>query len=145
LITDKSGKINKIIMKKIKNILIKCFHFANLTLIIFYLFPGSIFGYFLYNNSSMQPQITKDFSILDLLIASNHFYAFFILSLIGILAYKNTQKINSLIKYLFLLSIILEFFHMIIPNRGFELSDLLGNISGVIVVIVIYKIRGKYV
>ena len=93
----------------------------------------------------MQPQITKDFSILDLLIASNHFYAFFILSLIGILAYKNTQKINSLIKYLFLLSIILEFFHMIIPNRGFELSDLLGNISGVIVVIVIYKIRGKYV
>ena len=59
--------------------------------------------------------------------------------------YKNTQKINSLVKYLFLLSIILEFFHMIIPNRGFELSDLLGNISGVIVVIVIYKIRGKYV
>ena len=92
----------------------------------------------------MQPQITKDFSILDLLIASNHFYAFFILSLIGILAYKNTQKINSLVKYLFLLSIILEFFHMIIPNRGFELSDLLGNILGVIVVIVIYKIGDKY-
>ena len=92
----------------------------------------------------MQPQITKDFSILDLLIASNHFYAFFILSLIGILAYKNTQKINSIIKYLFLLSIILEFFHMIIPNRGFELSDLLGNILGVIVVIVIYKIGDKY-
>ena len=132
-------------MKKKDIFLIKAFHLANLMLIIFYLFPGSIFGYFLYNNSSMQPQITKDFSILDLLIASNHFYAFFILSLIGILAYKNTQKINSLVKYLFLLSIILEFFHMIIPNRGFELSDLLGNISGVIVVIVIYKIRGKYV
>ena len=78
----------------------------------------------------MQPQITKDFSILDLLIASNHFYAFFILSLIGILAYKNTQKINSLVKYLFLLSIILEFFHMIIPNRGFELSDLSLATSG---------------
>ena len=131
-------------MKKINNILIKCFHFANLTLLIFYLFPGSILGYFLYNNSSMQPQITKDFSILDLLVASNHFYAFFILSLIGILAYKNTQKINLLIKYLILLSVILEFFHMFIPNREFELSDLFGNILGVIIVIAVYKIKNKY-
>ena len=131
-------------MKKINNILIKCFHFANLMLLIFYLFPGSILGYFLYNNSSMQPQITKDFSILDLLVASNHFYAFFILSLIGILAYKNTQKINLLIKYLILLSVILEFFHMFIPNREFELSDLFGNILGVIIVIAVYKIKNKY-
>ena len=131
-------------MKKINNILIKCFHFANLTLLIFYLFPGSILGYVLYNNSSMQPQITKDFSILDLLVASNHFYAFFILSLIGILAYKNTQKINLLIKYLILLSVILEFFHMFIPNREFELSDLFGNILGVIIVIAVYKIKNKY-
>ena len=53
-------------MKKIKINLIKGFHFVNLILIIFYLYPGSIFGYFLYNNSSIQPQITEDFSILDL-------------------------------------------------------------------------------
>ena len=92
MITDKTDKINKIIMKKINNILIKGFHFTNLILIIFYLFPGSIFGYFLYDNSSIQPQITKDFSFSDFLISSNHFYVFIFLSTIGILAYHNTKQ-----------------------------------------------------
>ena len=126
-------------MKKINNILIKCFHFANLILIIFYLYPGSIFGYVLYNNPSIQPQITRDF-----LISSNHFYVFIVLSTIGILAYRNTKKINFLIKYLFLLSIFLELLHVIIPKRGFEWSDLFGNILGVVVVIIIYKVKGKH-
>jgi VanZ family protein len=139
LITDKNDKINKIIMKKIDNILIVGFHFVNSIFIIFYLYPGSIFGYFLYNNPSIQPQLTRDF-----FISSNHFYVFIILSTIGILAYHNTKKINFLIKYLFLSSIFLEFFHIIIPNRGFQWSDLFGNIFGVIIVIIIYKIKDKY-
>ena len=139
MITDKNDKINKIIMKKIDNILIVGFHFVNSIFIIFYLYPGSIFGYFLYNNPSIQPQLTRDF-----FISSNHFYVFIILSTIGILAYHNTKKINFLIKYLFLLSIFLEFFHIIIPNRGFQWSDLFGNIFGVIIVIIIYKIKDKY-
>ena len=126
-------------MKKIDSILIKSFHFANLILIIFYLYPGSIFGYVLYNNPSIQPQITRDF-----LISSNHFYVFIVLSAIGILAYYNSKKIDFLINYLFLLSIILEFFHIFIPNRGFELRDLFGNIMGVLVVFVVYKIKKKY-
>ena len=126
-------------MKKIDNILIVGFHLVNFILIIFYLYPGSIFGYFLYNNPSIQPQLTRDF-----FISSNHFYVFIILSTIGILAYHNTKKINFLIKYLFLSSIFLEFFHIIIPNRGFQWSDLFGNIFGVIIVIIIYKIMDKY-
>ena len=126
-------------MKKINSILIKGFHCTNLILIVFYVYPGSILGHVLYNNSSIQPQITRDF-----LISSNHFYVFFFLSIIGILAYKNTKKINFLTNYLFLLSIILEFFHMFIPNRSFELRDLFGNIIGVTVVVVVYKIKKKY-
>jgi VanZ family protein len=126
-------------MKKIDNVLIKSFHSVNLILIVFYIYPGSIFGYILYNNSSIQPQITRDF-----LISSNHFYAFVFLSIIGILAYRNTTKVNFLIKYLFTLSILLEFFHKFIPNRSFELSDLFGNITGVILVIIVYKIKKKY-
>ena len=126
-------------MKKVNSILIKGFYFANFILIIFYLFPGSIFGHILYNNTSIQPQITRDF-----LISSNHLYVFIILSTIGILAYRNNSKINFLITYLFLLSIILELFHIIIPNRGFQFSDLFGNIIGVIVVVIIYKIKKKY-
>ena len=131
-------------MKKINNILIKGFHFINLILIIFYLFPGSILGYFLYGNFSTQPQITRDFSISEILISSNHFYVFIFLSIVGISAYNNTNKTKFLINYLFLLSIILEFFHIFIPNRGFEFSDLFGNIIGVVVVVVLYKIKKKY-
>ena len=126
-------------MKNISRILTKSFHCANLILIIFYLYPGSIFGYVMYNNTSIQPQITQDF-----LISSNHFYVFIVLSAIGILAYYNSKKIDFLINYLFLLSIILEFFHIFIPNRGFELRDLFGNIMGVLVVFVVYKIKKKY-
>ena len=126
-------------MKKINSILVKSFHCINLILIVFYLYPGSIFGYVLYNNSSIQPQITR-----DLLVSSNHFYIFIFLSTVGILAYKNSKKINFLINYLFILSILLEFFHILIPNRSFELSDLFGNIIGVIAVVIIYKIKKKY-
>ena len=121
-------------------ILILGFHTINFTLIIFYLYPGSLLGFFLYNDSSIQPQITRDF-----LISSNHFYVFIILSISGIIAYNKTTRINVLITYLFLLSIILEFFHIIIPNRNFELSDLFGNFLGVVLVITFYKIKNRYV
>jgi glycopeptide antibiotics resistance protein len=64
---------------------------------------------------------------------------------LGVFSFHNTKKINFLIVYLFLLSIILELFHIIIPVRGFEMSDLFGNIVGVILVIFIYKIVIRYV
>ena len=129
-----------------KKLSILVFHLTNLILIIFYLYPGSIFGCFLYNNCYIQPQITRNFIISpNYLISSNHLYVFIILSTIGIFAYQNTKKVNFLIIYLLLLSIVLELFHLIIPNRGFEWSDLTGNTLGVVFVIFIYKIKDKYV
>ena len=116
------------------------FYSANIILIILYLFPGSILGWFLYNDPLIQPQITQDF-----IVSANHVYAFILLTSLGVLSFHNTKKINFLIFYLFLLSIILELFHIIIPNRGFEMSDLFGNIVGVILVILIYKIVIRYV
>ena len=127
-------------MKKIKNIFKIGFYFANIILITLYLYPGSIFGYFLYNDCYTQPQITRDF-----IISSNHAYAFIVLTSLGVLSFHNTKKINFLIIYLFLLSIILELIHIIIPVRGFELSDLFGNIVGVILVVFIYKVVIRYV
>jgi len=35
--------------------------------------------------------------------------------------------------YCFFLSFFLELAHLVIPNRSFEISDLIGNILGVIV------------
>ena len=127
-------------MKNIKKLLILGFHSANILLIIFYLYPGSIFGHFLYGDSYIQPQLTRDF-----IVSSNHFYVFIILSFLGVVAYQKTQHINFVIIYLFLLSIILELFHIIVPSREFEWTDLFGNILGVIFVIIIYKIISKYV
>ena len=127
-------------MKKINTVLLATFHFINLILIISYLYPESIAGCVYYKDCTVQPQITRDF-----LVSSNHFYAFIFLSLLGLLAYHNTKKINFLIKYLFVISIILEFFHIMIPSRKFEFSDLFGNILGVLLVIVIYRFKKKYV
>ena len=127
-------------MNKLKNFFRIGFYFSNIILIIFYLYPGSIFGCFLYNDRYTQPQITRDF-----IISSNHFYAFILLTSLAVLSFHNTKKINFLSVYLFLLSIFLELFHIIIPNRGFEMSDLFGNIVGVILVILIYKIVIRYV
>ena len=116
------------------------FYFTNIVLIIFYLYPGSIIGWFLYNDLSIQPQITGDF-----MISSSHVYAFILLSSLGIFSFHNSKTINFIIFYLFLLSIILELFHIIIPNRRFEMIDLFGNIVGVILVVFVYKIIIRYV
>ena len=131
---------------KIKNkLLILAFHSVNLILIIFYLYPGSLFGCYLNNNCNIQPQITGNFMIhSNYSISSNHFYVFTIFSFLGIFAYRKTKKIKFLIVYLFLLSVILELFHLIIPNRGFEWSDLFGNILGLIFVIIVYKVKNKH-
>ena len=133
-------------MKYIKKLLILGFHSTNLILIIFYLYPGSIFGCYLYNDCYKEFQITRDFTISsNYLISSNHVYAFIILSLLGVLTYPGSNKFKFLIIYLFSLSFILELFHLIIPNRGFEWSDLFGNILGVTIVIIIYNAKNKYV
>ena len=127
-------------MKHIKKLLIPAFHTTNLILIIFYLYPGSIFGHFLYGDSSIQPQPTRDF-----LISSNHLYIFVVLSALGIIAYQDTRKIKIVTIYLFLSSIVLELAHIVVPVRAFEWTDLFGNIAGVIFVIIIYKVKDKYV
>ena len=131
-------------MKKIKNFFKIGFYSANIILITLYLFPGSIFGCFLYDNCSKEFQITKDLITGDFTISSNHIYAFVLLTSLGVFSFHNTKKINFLIIYLFLLSIILELFHIIIPVRAFEMSDLFGNILGVILVVFIYKVVIRY-
>ena len=116
-------------MKILKN----SFYLMNIVLIIFYLYPGSILGCILYNDCYIQPQLTKDF-----IVSSNHFYVFFILSVLGFIAFsKNLKKISY---YLILLSIVLESLHIIIPNRGFQVADLLGNILGVLLSIILFKL-----
>ena len=115
------------------------FYISNAVLIFLYLYPGSLIGCYLYNDCQLQPQITRDF-----LISSNHLYAFFLLSVIGYFTFLNSSRLNFLIIYLILLSVILELFHLAIPMRSFEFSDLFGNLFGVVILIIINFIYKKY-
>ena len=126
-------------MNKLSNIFKIIFHILNIITIFLYLFPGSILGWLYYKDLKIQPQFTDDF----ISISSNHFYAFFVLSIMGIFSYLKHKKLNLLIKYLLLLSVMLELFHLLIPQRSFELGDLFGNILGIMVAIIIYKIWKK--
>ena len=115
------------------------FYSINILLIFLYLFPGSLIGQVIYGSKKIQPQITPDF-----IISSNHFYVFIFVSLIGLFTFTRKDQIRFLIKYLISLSIILEFLHLIIPERSFQLSDLFGNLIGVIVVILVRNLIKKY-
>ena len=119
-------------MKVFTNNLQLIFKLSNICLIILYLYPGSILGFVLYNDFSNQPQITRDL----FQISSNHIYAFSLISILGLFAFKTKKR---LFKYLVCLSIILELFHLVIPNRSFQTGDLNGNLLGVIIPFLIYK------
>ena len=116
------------------------FYFINVCLIFLYLFPGSIFGCIFLDDCKRQPQITPDLAI----ISSNHFYAFLIISIIGFSTYSKKKDLKFLIIYLILSSILLEILHLVIPERSFQWSDLIGNFMAVIVVIFIYNLINKY-
>ena len=108
------------------------FHIINLIFLIFYLYPGSILGFLVYNNISKQPQVTPDFYF-----SSNHVYAFTALSFLGLISHVNKKHI---LIYFTFISIFLELSHLIIPNRSFQFGDLFGNILGVFISILIIKI-----
>ena len=115
------------------------FYFFNFVMIFLYLFPGSILGFFLYGDLKKQPQITPDF-----LISTNHLYAFLILSVIGFFTFNKKEQFKIISIYLILLSIILEFLHLLIPERSFQFSDLFGNLIGVVVVVILSFFFKKY-
>ena len=115
------------------------FYVINLLLIILYLFPGSLFGCIFFDNCKIQPKITSDF-----IISSNHFYAFGFVTILGFLTFLNSEKLKQVLYYLLVISVLLEVFHIVIPERSFQWSDLFGNLLGVIVVIFVKNLINKY-
>ncbi len=98
-----------------------------------YLFPGSLLGCYVYNDCYIQPQITANF-----IVSTNHFYAYIILSVIGFLTYRKNNQFNILSIYLIFLSIVLEVLQYFVPYRSFEFTDLFGNLTGVIIAIILF-------
>ena len=112
------------------------FHISGLFLIIISLYPGSLLGYFLYSDFGQQPNLIKNPSGTTI----NHFISYVYISLLGLFLYLRNENFKRVFYGLLLLSIILELFHFIIPNRSFQLGDLIANILGVIVAYSVVKI-----
>ena len=117
-------------------ILVSIFHISILFLIVISLWPGSLLGYLFYGDWGQQPDLIQN----PFGTAINHFLYYLYVSLLGFFVYLKTENFKKLVYGLFFLSVILEFLHYIIPNRSFQLGDLIGNILGVIVAYFIIKI-----
>ena len=109
------------------------FYLSNFTLIFLYLFPGSLLGWFVYKDFSVQPQVTSNF-----IISTNHLYAFIVLSFIGFFTFNKSEQFIYICTYLIFLSTVLEVMHFIIPERSFEFLDLFGNLLGVLIVLILF-------
>jgi len=128
-----------------KDIIFKCikylYYFSLLILLILYLFPGSLIGYILYEDLGKQPNIISD----QLGTSINHFIYFFYLSFLGHICNGQKARFNNSSLFLFVLSIILEMTHFIIPNRAFEVSDLLANNTGVMIIYFLFKLKSRII
>ena len=111
------------------------FYISVLFLIIISLYPGSLLGYLLYGDLSQQPNLIKN----PFGTTINHFIYYIYVSLLGFFLYLMTENFQKLVYGLFFLSVILEGFHFILPNRSFQLGDLIGNILGVLVAYFVVK------
>ena len=115
------------------------FYFSLIILLILYLFPGSLIGYFLYGNLGKQP----DFISNPIGTSINHLIFFFYLSTLGFIFRNNQKKFINSFSFLFLISVTLELLHHFIPNRAFELNDLYANSLGVMLAFLIFKFFKK--
>jgi len=115
------------------------FYFSFIFLLILYLFPGSLIGYFLYGDLGKQP----DFISNPIGTSINHLLFFFYLSILGFIFRSNQKKFINSFSFLFLISVILELLHHFIPNRAFELIDLYANSLGVMLAFLIFKFFKK--
>jgi len=112
------------------------FHFSVLFLIVISLWPGSLLGFLFYGDWGLQLNLVEN----PFGTTINHFIYYIYLSLLGFFIYLKNENFKKLVYGLFFLSIILELLHFIIPNRSFQLADLLGNIFGVMVAYLVIKI-----
>ena len=120
-----------------KNIIFKLieyvYYFSLLALLILYLFPGSLIGYFLYGNLGQQPNfIDNPFGS-----SVNHLIYFSYITLLATIIRSRVKNIFNNYKVILFISCILEILHLIVPNRAFEFYDLIANFTGVVIILLL--------
>ena len=116
------------------------YYFSLIALLILYLFPGSLIGYFLYGDLGKQPDLIPN----PIGTSINHALAFLYLSMLGLISYMKDKSFIQTNIFLISLSIILELSHYFIPNRSFEFLDLFGNLLGALLAIFIIIFYKRY-
>jgi len=113
------------------------YYFSLAILLIHYLFPGSLIGYFFYGDLGKQPSIINN----PFGTSINHLFYFSYLTTLGFIYSQIEKKFVNDLLFILSLSIILELLHFFIPNRAFELYDLIANIVGVLLIFCLTKLK----
>ena len=124
----------------ILKLIIYLYYLSLVVLLIIYLFPGSIIGYFLYGEMNKQPNLISN----PIGTSINHFFYFFYLTFLGLIYRLSKKKFINSFLFLFILAIFLELLHFFIPNRAFELNDLLSNSMGILIIFFLSKLIKKF-
>ena len=123
-------------MHKLISFLKFIFYISILFLIILSLFPGSLLGLLFFGNIEKEPNLINN----PFGTTINHFLYYFYVSILGLCLYLRSENFNKIVFKLFFLSIILEVLQLIVPNRTFQLYDLIGNFLGVLVAYFLVKV-----
>ena len=109
------------------------YYFSLFVLLILYLFPGSLIGYLLYGNLGQQPNLISN----PIGTSINHLIFFSYITVLAIIVRVRVKNIFTNYLVVIFISCVLEILHLIVPNRAFELYDLIANIIGVVIVLLI--------
>ena len=115
------------------------YYLSLIALLFLYLFPGSLIGFFLYDDLGKQPNLISN----PIGTSINHLIFFFYLGIQSFIIHIKYKKFIYSFTFLFCISIILELLHLIIPNRAFELNDLFANSTGVLSAFFIFNLIKK--
>ena len=109
------------------------YYFSLFVLLILYLFPGSLIGYLLYGNLGKQPNLIDN----PVGTSINHLIFFSYITILAIAVRLRAKNIFTNYRFILFISCVLEISHLIIPNRAFELYDLIANITGVVIILLL--------
>ena len=112
------------------------YYLSLIALFILYLFPGSLIGYLLYEDLGKQPNLVDN----PIGTSINHLFFFMYLTTLAVICNSKQTLIFTNFYFIFFISVFLEALHYIIPNRAFELYDLLANVAGVLMVFLFRKL-----
>jgi hypothetical protein len=135
-----------------KNIILKNINYlyllSLLVIFILYLFPGDIVSYFMHRNIDTDHHHVQNpiahavhFFINTGGYSINHTLTFSYITAGGLLTYFKGKNFYVGIFFFIFLSIFLELIHLVIPNRAYELNDLLANTIGVVCIFVVFKLK----